>query len=229
MSPSSPHPAYITATLDPRLSRWKWLVKWILALPHYFVLIFLYIAFFLVTIVAFFSILITGRYPRSLFRFNVGVIRWSMRVSYYSSTVLGTDAYPPFTLKEAPGYPIQVDVTYPERLSRGLVLVKWLLVIPQFLVIAILVTSGWDIFRYMDDYSPFSSGLIGLLSLVAVVILTVTGHYPRDLFDFLMGLLRWALRVFVYASLMTDKYPPFRLDMGGSEPTPAALAPAGAG
>ncbi|MGP3683400.1 DUF4389 domain-containing protein [Streptomyces sp. IBSNAI002] len=226
MYPSSPHPLYIKAILDPGLSRWKWLVKWILAIPHYVVLVFLQIGFFLVTVVAFFSILVTGRYPRSLFRFNVGVIRWNTRVSYYSSTVLGTDSYPPFTLKDVPDYPIQVDVAYPERLSRGLVLVKWLLVIPQFLVILLLVTSGWGIFRYLDDYSPFSSGLIGLLSLFAVVILAVTGTYPRDLFDFLMGLLRWSLRVCVYAFLMTDKYPPFRLDMGGAEPAPGPPAPA---
>ncbi|WRZ61995.1 DUF4389 domain-containing protein [Streptomyces sp. NBC_01294] len=229
MFPAPIHPVCIKATLDPRLSRWKWLVKWILAIPHYIVLIFLQVAFLLLSVVAFFSILVTGRYPRALFRFNVGVIRWNMRVSYYSSVVLGTDAYPPFTLKEVPGYPIQVDVSYPERLSRGLVLVKWLLVIPQLLVIAILITSGWGVFRYLEDYSPFASGLMGVLSLIAVVILTCTGTYPRDLFDFLMGLLRWTLRVFVYASLMTDKYPPFRLDMGGNEPIAGAVAPAGGG
>ncbi|MEU9143972.1 DUF4389 domain-containing protein [Streptomyces sp. NPDC048349] len=229
MFPAYTHPLHVKATLDPRLSRWKWLVKWILAIPHYIVLFFLQVAFLLLSVVAFFSILFTGRYPRRLFEFNVGVIRWSLRVSYYSSTVLGTDAYPPFTLKDVPEYPVHVDVSYPARLSRGLVLIKWLLVIPQCLVIAILLTSGWSAFRYIDDYTPFSSGLIGMLSLVAMVILTFTGTYPRDLFDFLMGLVRWTLRVFVYMSLMTDKYPPFRLDMGGSEPSAAAVAPAGGG
>lgn len=229
MFPASAHPLSVEATLDPRLTRWKWLVKWILAIPHYIVLLFLQIAFLLLSIVAFFSILITGSYPRRLFDFNVGVMRWSMRVSYYTSVVLGTDEYPPFTLKDVPEYPIRVDVTYPKRLSRGLVLVKWLLVIPQILVIMILMTSGWEAYQYIDDYSPFSSGLIGMLSLVAVVILAFTGSYPRDLFDLLMGLVRWTLRVFVYASLMTDKYPPFRLDIGGSEPMVGAAEPAGGG
>ncbi|MEU7729645.1 DUF4389 domain-containing protein [Streptomyces sp. NPDC040724] len=75
------HPVRIKATLDPRLSRWKWPAKWILAIPHYIALIFLQVALLLLSIVAFFSILITGRYPRALFRFNVGAIRWNMRVS----------------------------------------------------------------------------------------------------------------------------------------------------
>ncbi|MEU8983280.1 DUF4389 domain-containing protein [Streptomyces sp. NPDC048309] len=229
MFPTSAHPLCVEATLDPRLTRWKWLVKWILAIPHYVVLFFLQIAFLLLSIVAFFSILITGSYPRPLFDFNVGVMRWSTRVNYYASSVLGTDKYPPFTLKDVPDYPIRVDVTYPTRLSRGLVLVKWLLVIPQLLVITILITSGWSGYRYLDHYSPFSSGLIGLLSLIAVVILMFTGRYPRGLFDFLMGLVRWTLRVLVYLYLMTDKYPPFRLDMGGSEPMAGAVQPAGGG
>ncbi|MEU6772946.1 DUF4389 domain-containing protein [Streptomyces sp. NPDC046759] len=229
MFPTSAHPLCVEATLDPRLTRWKWLVKWILAIPHYIVLFFLWIAFLLLSGVAFLSILITARYPRPLFDFNVGVMRWNTRVNYYASAVLGTDKYPPFTLKDVPGYPIRVNVTYPERLSRGLVLVKWLLVVPQLLVITILMSSGWSVYRHLDHYSPLSSGLIGLLSLFAVVILMFTGTYPRGLFDFLMGLLRWTLRVLVYAYLMTDKYPPFRLDMGGSEPVAAAIQPADGG
>ncbi|THA83381.1 DUF4389 domain-containing protein [Streptomyces sp. A0592] len=220
MLSTSAYPLRVEATLDPRLTRWMWLVKWVFAIPHYICLFFLQIAFLLVSLVAFFCILITGRYPRPLFDFNVGVIRWNTRVYYYCSMVLGTDEYPPFTLKDVPEYRVRVDVAYPERLSRWLVLVKWLLVIPQLLVIGVLATSSWTTYRYIDDYNPFT-GLIGLLSLVAVVILACTGRYPRGLFDFLMGLFRWTLRVLAYASLMTDKYPPFRLDSGGPDPRPA--------
>ncbi len=217
------YPLRVQATPDPRLTRWMWLVKWIFAIPHYVVLFFLQVGFLLVSVGAFFCILVRGRYPQPLFDFSVGVIRWHTRVHYYCSMVLATDRYPPFTLRDVPEYPVRVDVVYPQRLSRRLVLVKWLLVVPQLLVVGMLVTSGWSAYRYVEEYSPFS-GLIGLLSLVAVVILACTGRYPQGLFDLLMGLVRWTLRVLAYAFLLTDVYPPFRLDLGGPEPAPATGA-----
>ncbi|MEU9733886.1 DUF4389 domain-containing protein [Streptomyces sp. NPDC048002] len=204
-------PARLSAVLDAPLSRWLWLVKWLLALPHLVVLVFLWLAFVLVSVVAFFAILFTERYPRALFDFNVGVLRWSWRVGYYAYGALGTDRYPPFTLAEVPDYPTHFDVVYPERLSRGLVLVKWwLLAVPQYLVVAVLEGGS--------RVAWFSGGLIGLLTLFAGVALAATGSYPRGIFDLVVGLNRWVLRVAAYAALLTDVYPPFRLDQGGSEP-----------
>jgi hypothetical protein len=212
----SPGPVRVEARLDAPLSRWLWLVKWLLAIPHYIVLAFLWIAFVVVSVLAFFVILFTERYPRGLFDFNLGVLRWNWRVAYYTYGALGTDRYPPFSLREEPDYPARLDVDYPEHLSRGLALVKWwLLAIPHYLVVGILVGSS--------ESSWASIGLVGLLVLIAAVALAFTAEYPGDIFDLVVGLDRWALRVAAYAALMTDQYPPFRLDQGGHEPT-AVLA-----
>lgn len=119
------HPVRMEATRDPAVGRWLWLIKWLLAIPHYVVLFFLWIAFFILTVVAFFAILFTGRYPRGIFEFNTGVLRWSWRVGFYSYWVLGTDRYPPFTLSADVDYPARLTIQPPERLSRGLVLIKW--------------------------------------------------------------------------------------------------------
>jgi Domain of unknown function (DUF4389) len=225
------YPVQVRTRLDEPLSRWLWLVKWLLAIPHYIVLFFLWIAFAAVTVIAFFAILVTGRYPRSLFSFNLGVLRWSWRVGYYTYSALGTDRYPPFSLDQEPGYPATLDIAYPERLSRGLVLVKWwLLAIPQYAIAAVFAggaaytaTNGAGAWQA----DALSGGLIGLLVCFAAITLLVAGRYPRGLYDFIIGMNRWVLRVIAYAALMTDAYPPFRLDQGGGTvPAPAPDDPA---
>ena len=216
------YPVRIEGRLDDDLSRWLWLVKWLLAIPHFVILAFLWLAVFVVSVIAFFAILFTTRYPRGLFDFNVGVIRWTWRVGFYTFDANGTDRYPPFSL-QSEDYPATYEVEYPETLSRWLVLVKWwLLALPHYAVVSVFAGGGWFAVNAGNSHRDWGgssgAGLIFLLVLFGVVTLLFTGRYPRGIFDFVVGMNRWALRVVAYAALMTDSYPPFRLDQGETEP-----------
>ena len=227
MQRSSPYPLRIEGELAPELSRGLWLVKWLLVIPHVIALVFLWVAFVVLSVIAFFAILFTGRYPRGIFDFNVGVLRWSWRVGFYSYSALGTDRYPPFTLADVPDYPARLSVEYPQSLSRGLVLVKWwLLALPHYLVVAVFAGGAFAGFNEAGGDTNWTSGggLIALLVVIAGVVLLFTGRYPRGIYDLVMGMNRWWFRVAAYAGLMTDAYPPFRLDMGEHEPPPEAAS-----
>ena len=174
-----------------KLSRWLIFVKWLLAIPHFLILYALSAVANVITFIAFFAILFTGRYPRGLFDFVVNIYRWQENVfAYYG---LFRDEYPPFSW-EAGKYPVTFEVDYPENLSRWLIFVKWLLVIPHIIVLFFLY----------------------IVALVVWVIvwfaILFTGRFPRGLFDFLVGVSRWSLRVNAYAVLLLrDDYPPFSL------------------
>ena len=198
------YPVTLRGELTDPPSRGWWLLKWLLVLPHCIILVFLWVAFIVVTVIAFFAILFTAKYPRGLFNFNVGVLRWGWRVGFYSYEALGTDKYPPFSLAPDDSYPADLQVEYPERLSRGLVLVKWwLLAIPHYIVVAFFQGGG-------DRENQFP-GLVLILAFFAAVVLLFTGKYPEDIFKLVVGMNRWSYRVAAYAALMTDQYPPFRL------------------
>lgn len=227
-STNGSYPVVLEGRLDTGLSRWQWLLKWLLALPHYVVLTFLWVAFAVLTVIAWFAILFTGRYPRPIFDFNVGVLRWTWRVSYYAYSALGTDRYPPFSLAED-GYPAALGVAYPERLSRGLIFVKWILALPHYLVTGLftggLMWGAGEMERSGERAVETGGGLIALLVFLAGLVLAFTGRYPQGMFDLVMGLNRWVYRVIVYVALMRDEYPPFRLDSGGPEPDGAPDTP----
>ena len=221
------YPLRLEGELAPKLSRWLWLVKWFLAIPHFIILFFLWIAFGLLTFLAFFALLFTGRYPRGMFDFNTGVLRWTWRVLYYSYSALATDEYPPFTLKDVPSYPARLELDYPETHRRGLPLIGWWLIgAPQYAIAGILSGYAFSGSATASGSSTgwhyATTGLIDVLVFVVAMLLLFKDRYPRDLFDVVLGFNRWCFRALAYGAFLTPVYPPFRLDSGPREPAPDA-------
>ncbi|MDT7943032.1 MAG: DUF4389 domain-containing protein [Dehalococcoidia bacterium] len=184
------YPLVFDVEYPERLSRLLIFVKWLLALPHWIILYGLGVLVGAITFVAWFAILFTGRYPRELFDLVVKSWRWQANVAAYVG--LMRDEYPPFSWEEG-RYPVRFQVEYPERLSRLLIFVKWLLALPHYIVLFLL-------------------GLVAYLAwIVAWWAILITGRFPRALFDFLVGLGRWNWRVQAYTNLLRDEYPPFSL------------------
>ena len=196
------YPLTLRGDLQEPINRWLFLVKWLLLIPQFVVLFFLAIGAAVSLIISWFAILFTARYPRGLFDFNVGILRWWWRIPFYGYAALGTDKYPPFSLGGDLAYPADLSVEYPEKLNRWLVLVKWILVLPHIIVLVV----------FNGGVGKYFVGLVGLLTLIAGIVNLFTGKYPQSLFKLIMGMNRWSFRVSAYVWLMTDKYPPFSLD-----------------
>jgi membrane protein YqaA with SNARE-associated domain len=187
----SPCPVTFEVEYPERLSRWLIFVKWLLVIPHAVVLYFLQLVTGVLTFFAFFAILFTGKFPRGMFDFNVNVYRWQANVSAYAGLL--RDEYPPFS-GEPGRYPVTFDVRYPERLSRWLIFVKWLLVIPNLVVLLLLALVA------------------AVLYVLAFFAILFGGKFPRGMFHFIVGVNRWSYRANAYGAwLMTDRYPPFSL------------------
>jgi hypothetical protein len=171
-------------------NRWLPLVKWFLLIPHYIVLIVLGIIAMFVTFISFFAVIITGRYPRGMFDFMVGVHRWAWRVQSY--LLLMTDRYPPFTLDDDPDYPAHFEIDYPEEgTARWRPLVAWFLIIPYFIA------------AYIIFY------LAEILVFFAFFTILFAKKYPEGMFDIVVIAMRWQAKANAYLYWLTTKYPAF--------------------
>ena len=172
------YPLRVGARRDESLSRWLWLVKWLLLIPHYVVLLFLYAGLVVLTLVAYLAVLFTGRYPHAIAAYNLGVLRWSWRVNYYGYQVLGTDRYPPFTLADVPDYPARLELDEMPHPPRWLPLVAWLFAVPHILIVGALTGAAtWD-FDPGSDTVAVPLGVVTIGLLVAGVSLLFTGAVP---------------------------------------------------
>lgn len=206
-------PVRLTGELDPQLSRWLWLFKMLLAIPHFVILAVLWVPFILTTLFAGLAIVLTGRYPRKLFDFNVGVLRWNWRVGFYVYAALGTDKYPPFSLAERADYPAHFDVDYDEHPSRGSVPLRWFMAIPHLVIVALIMGDLLSL-NQPSDSAAGAFSILNVLVVIAGVFVLINSRYPRPLFDFLLGINRWVYRVAAYVAFMRNEYPSFRLDTG---------------
>jgi hypothetical protein len=179
-----------------KIARWRPIVQWFLAIPHFVVLYVLAIVQRVVFIISFFAILFTGKMPDGLFGFNAMVLRYQWRVTSYAWFM--REDYPEFAFPTEgtdPGTePARLSVEPAERLSRGLIFVKWLLAIPHYIVLFVL---------FMVAY---------VVVLISFFVVLFTGSWSPGMRNFIVGVTRWSSRVSAYILLMTDQYPPFSLD-----------------
>ena len=187
---SPPYPVEFNVEYPERLSRLLIFFKWLLIIPNMLVLYFVGMVAGICLFLSWFAILFTGRFPKGMWGFVKGYTRWSMNVAAYLYYL--RDDYPPFSL-DSGRYPVTFEVQYPENSSRLLIFFRWLLIIPNF-VAFYFVMLAWMVATF-----------------IAWFAILFTARYPKGLFDFSVGSLRWAARINVYMSMLRDDYPPFGL------------------
>ncbi len=188
------YPVDLVGDYEERVSRFLWLIKWLLTIPHLIILAIVSIPTFLTLPVSWLAVVVLGRYPHLLWAYHAGLMRWAWRVNFYSYQAGNTDQYPPFSFESRSDYPADIDIEYPESSSRLTGCFRWLLIIPHWVITGIL------------------SNIVSILVLFALVIVLFTGRYPEGMFDIIMGMNRWIYRVNAYAWLLVDDYPPFSFD-----------------
>jgi hypothetical protein len=184
------YPVEFDVEYPERLSRLLIFFKWLLIIPNMIVLYVVGMVAGICLFLSWFAILFTGRFPKGMWGFVKGYYRWSMNVAVYLYFL--RDEYPPFSL-DSGRYPVTFEVEYPEKSSRLLIFFRWLLIIPNIIVFY-FVMLAWMVATF-----------------IAWFAILFTARYPKGLFDFSVGSLRWAARVNAYMSMLRDDYPPFSL------------------
>lgn len=165
-------------------------------IPHFFVLMFVGLWASILRFIAFWVVLFTGRYPQSMFEFQVGLMKWSNRLMARMYNI--SDGYPAFGVNGTDEY-TDLIVPYPEKISRGLVLLR--LFFGSFYV---MLPHGFILY--------FRALFVGILTFLAWWSVLFTGKYPKDWHNWAVGQIRWNNRVSLYMNYMTDEYPPFTGD-----------------
>lgn len=228
-------------------------IKLLALLPHIVVLIFLAIAQFVVAIVGQVVVAVRGEYPEGMFEFNAGVLRWLTRVGAFLYSL--TDRYPPFSLRSDPEYPIDIVLQRPPRSSRLYALFTLLVEIAAvvggvfFIIYLVHHSSAASSSGASSRFNPAGDGgsglllrdlaalphliILGILGIATFVIwiivqwvILVVARYPRGMWDFVVGVTRWQVRVNAYTLGLVDRYPPFTFDPSIAAPD---LAPPTAG
>ncbi|MHB8463780.1 MAG: DUF4389 domain-containing protein [Acidimicrobiales bacterium] len=188
----------LTIQLDAPLevARWRVIVNGIMAIPHFIVLYILIFLSELVAFISFFAILFTGNIPEGMFNFQAMVLRYQWRVLSFAGFL--REPYPPFafdmTADDPGGDPATLRITRPDKLSRWQIFLKWLFIIPHALALIVLGLGAY------------------IAYVVAFFAVLITGKWPEGLRKFIVGVMRWGMRVSAYTFLLTDVYPPFALD-----------------
>jgi hypothetical protein len=172
-------------------------IRSMLLIPHFIILYFFGLAAGVMYLISTVAILFTGRYPRGLYNFNFGYLRWYANVYGYLFHLY--DKYPPFGMDAVPGFPLQMIIDYPVSSSRLLnfplfgLLIKAILLIPHLIIVAFLYVAGF------------------VVLFIATFAILFTGSFPAGMHRFMVGIGRWYNRIQVYFYGLTDKYPPFSM------------------
>lgn len=189
---TGPYPVEVEVDGPQPQNRLSVLLRMIYAIPHLIVVALVGVVAQVITLIAWFAIVITGKYPSGMLNFAEGYLHWSTRASGYYSLL--TDKYPPFAMGSAEDYPIRLSVqSQIDGRNRVTVFFRIFMLIPHVIALYVLQIVG---------------NIVMVISWIAAL---VTGSVPAGMHTFMAGVLRWQTRVGAYGLLLTDVYPPFSL------------------